>query len=90
MGQVGGRFPAWQEMHAEDVPMSELGRLLIIVGVIMAVVGAVLWLSPKIPWLGRLPGDIVWQRGRWTFYFPLGTSILISVILTVLLYLFRR
>lgn len=70
--------------------MSELGRLLVIAGVILAVVGAVLWLFPKIPWLGRLPGDLVWQRGRWTFYFPLGTSILVSVVLTLLLYLFRR
>lgn len=70
--------------------MSELAKLLILVGVVLIVVGAVLWAVPKIPWLGKLPGDIVWQRGRWTFYFPLGTSILISIILTLLLYLFRR
>lgn len=70
--------------------MSELAKMLILLGVVLIVVGAVLWAIPKIPWLGRLPGDIVWQRGRWTFYFPLGTSILISIILTLLLYLFRR
>lgn len=70
--------------------MAELGRFLIIAGVIIVIIGAVLWLSPKIPWLGKLPGDIVWQRGNWKFYFPLGTSILISIILTLLLYLFRR
>ena len=70
--------------------MSELGRFLVIAGVILAAVGAALWLSPKIPWLGRLPGDIVWKKGDWTFYFPLGTSILISIVLTLLLYLFRR
>lgn len=70
--------------------MSELAKMLILLGVVLIVVGAVLWAVPKIPWLGRLPGDIVWQRGRWTLYFPLGTSILISIILTLLLYLFRR
>jgi hypothetical protein len=70
--------------------MSELGRFFVVVGVILIMVGAVLWLSPKIPWLGRLPGDIVWHRGRWTIYLPLGTSILISVILTLLLHIFRR
>jgi|UniRef100_A0A7C3WKQ5 thiosulfate reductase cytochrome b subunit len=70
--------------------MSELGRFLILIGVVLIIAGLVLWMAPKIPWLGKLPGDFVWQRGRWTIYFPLGTSILISVILTLLLYLFRR
>jgi len=70
--------------------MSELGRFLILIGVVLIIAGLVLWMAPKIPWLGKLPGDFVWQRGRWTIYFSLGTSILISVILTLLLYLFRR
>jgi hypothetical protein len=70
--------------------MSELGRFLIIIGAILVVVGLVLLLSPKIPWLGRLPGDIVIKRENFTFYFPLATSILISVILTLILYLFRK
>jgi hypothetical protein len=70
--------------------MPEIGRFLVIVGVLLAAVGVVLWLAPKLPWLGKLPGDFVWQRGRWTVYAPLGTSILLSVILTLLLYLFRR
>jgi hypothetical protein len=70
--------------------MPELGRFLIIIGAILAAVGLVLWLSPKIPWLGRLPGDIVIKRENFTFYFPLATSILISVILTLILYLFRK
>ncbi|MEJ2671091.1 MAG: DUF2905 domain-containing protein [Deltaproteobacteria bacterium] len=70
--------------------MSELGRFLIIVGVILVIVGAVFLLAPKIPWLGRLPGDISYKRGNFSFYFPLGTCILISIILTLILYLFRR
>ena len=70
--------------------MSELGRLLMIIGTILVVLGVVLWLSPKIHWLGRLPGDIVIKRENFSFYFPLGTSILISLLLTLILYLFRK
>jgi hypothetical protein len=70
--------------------MSELGRFLIFIGVILVAVGAVLLLAPKIPWLGRLPGDISFKRGNVSFYFPLGTCILISIILTLILYLWRR
>ena len=71
--------------------MSDLGRLLIVVGVILVLVGAVFLLAPKLPWLGKLPGDISFgTRGNFSFYFPLGTCILISIILTLIMYLFRR
>ncbi len=70
--------------------MSDLGRLLIALGVLLIIVGAVFLLAPKIPWLGKLPGDISYKKGNFTFYFPLGTSILISIILSLLLYLFFR
>ncbi len=70
--------------------MSDLGRVLILIGVILVIVGAVFLLASKIPWLGRLPGDISIKRGNFSFYFPLGTCILISVILTLIMYLFRR
>jgi hypothetical protein len=70
--------------------MSDLARLLIIIGVILVVVGLALLLLPKIPGLGRLPGDIVIKRENFTFYFPLGTSILISVILSLIFWLFRK
>ena len=70
--------------------MSDLARFLIIVGVILVVVGLALLLLPKIPGLGRLPGDIVIKRENFTFYFPLGTCILISVILSLIFWLFRR
>ncbi len=70
--------------------MSDLGRSLVIIGSILLVLGLVLWLGPKIPWLGKLPGDISYQRGNFRFYFPLGTCILISVILSLILYLFRK
>jgi hypothetical protein len=70
--------------------MSDLARFLIIIGGILVVVGLALLLLPKIPGLGRLPGDIVIKRENFTFYFPLGTSILISVILSLIFWMFRR
>ncbi len=70
--------------------MSDLARILIIIGVILVAVGVALLLVPRIPWLGRLPGDIVIKREHFTFYFPLATSILISVILSLIFWLFRR
>jgi len=69
--------------------MSELGKLLVLVGVLTAVAGAVLLLAGKTP-LGRLPGDIVVRRENFTFYFPLATGILVSVILSLLVWLIFR
>ena len=70
--------------------MSELGRVLVVLGVVIAVVGVALMLFPRVPWLGRLPGDLHVERGNWTFYFPLGTSILLSLVLTLVLWLVGR
>jgi len=70
--------------------MSELGRALIVLGVVVVVLGVVLVLFDRVPWIGRLPGDIHVRRGNWTFYFPLGTSILLSLILTLVLWLIGR
>lgn len=68
----------------------DLGRWLVVLGLVLVVVGVVLVFADRIPWLGRLPGDIRIGRGNWRVYFPLATSLLISVILTVLLNLFFR
>ena len=70
--------------------MNELGKLLIVFGLLIAGAGVLVVLAGRVPWLGRLPGDISVQRGNWTFYFPLATSILISVVLTLLFWLFGR
>jgi hypothetical protein len=75
--------------------MTEIGKLLIGAGVALIVIGGLLVLSgvvsDKVPAIGRLPGDIHIQRGNWSFYFPLTTSILVSVILTLLFtFLSRR
>ena len=63
---------------------------MIIIGVVIVVVGVVLMLGAKIPWLGRLPGDFSYKGKNFTFYFPLGTSILISIVLTLILWLISR
>jgi len=61
-----------------------------IVGGAMLVLGALLSFGPRLPWLGRLPGDIVVERDNFRFYFPITTSILISIILSLLAAAFRR
>jgi len=70
--------------------VSDLGRLLVVFGVVIALVGVALMLAGRVPWLGRLPGDIHIERGNWSFYFPLATSLLISIVLTLLLWLLGR
>jgi hypothetical protein len=70
--------------------MASLGKMLILFSVILALLGGLLLLAGKIPFLGRLPGDIVIRRERWSFYFPLTTSIVISILLTLLFSLFNR
>ena len=67
-----------------------MARMLIVLGVVLAFVGGLFLLVGKIPFLGRLPGDFVLRRENWSFYFPLTTSILISVVLTLLFSLFGR
>jgi hypothetical protein len=66
------------------------GKFLIFVGIALVVIGAFLTWGPNIPWLGRLPGDIIVKRDNFSFYFPIATCLLLSVILTLILYLFRR
>lgn len=70
--------------------MSQIGRMLVILGVVIVVVGVAMMFSDRIPWLGRLPGDIVVRRRNVTFYFPVVTAILLSLILTVILNLLTR
>ena len=70
--------------------MSELGRPLIVVGAVLLLVGLFLTFGPRIPGLGRLPGDIVWRRGNTTVYFPVVTCLVISLVLSLLFALFRK
>jgi Protein of unknown function (DUF2905) len=70
--------------------MTDIGKTLIVLGLLIAMIGVILTFVGRVPWLGRLPGDIYVQRGNWSFYFPLATSLVLSVVLSLLFYLFGR
>lgn len=70
--------------------MSGLGKVLIGVGLLITCLGVVLLLVDRVPWLGRLPGDIHIEREHFRFHFPIVTSLLVSVLLTLLFYLIGR
>ena len=67
-----------------------IGRTLLVLGIVLVLVGLLLLLVPRVPWLGRLPGDFSFGGGSWRVYIPLGTSIVISLILSLVLRLFNR
>ncbi len=71
-------------------PFGSFGRTLITLGIVLVVLGFLFLVAPKIPFLGRLPGDIHYRGKNFSFHFPLATSIVISIILTILLNLFTR
>ena len=70
--------------------MSGIGKMLIIVGLLLVIAGLGFLFADKIPYIGRLPGDIYIKRERFSFYFPLTTSIIISIVLTILFSIFRK
>lgn len=70
--------------------MESFGKLLILFGLILAIVGGLMLFIGKVPYIGKLPGDIYVQRKNFSFYFPLTTSILLSIVLTLLFSLFSR
>ena len=70
--------------------MHELGKFVVIVGIIMTLVGLVMWSGFAPKWLGRLPGDIRIEREHSAFYFPIVTCIILSIVLSLLLSIFRR
>lgn len=70
--------------------INEIGRLLMLVGAVLLVLGGLMALSGKIPFIGRLPGDLIIQRKNFTIYIPIATSILLSIILTLIFYFLGR
>ena len=74
--------------------MKELGRLLVVAGALVAVLGALVMIAGRIPWFGKLPGDIDWSSGRARVFVPIVSMIVLSLALTVvvnlILWLFRR
>ena len=70
--------------------MQDMGKFLVIAGVVLAAVGALLWSGLGKGWFGRLPGDIHYSRENFSFYFPLMTCLLLSVVIAIVLWLFRK
>ena len=72
-------------------PLRDLGRLLLILGAVIAVVGALLYFGARLPFrLGRLPGDIIHRGEHTTFYFPIVSCLVVSIVLSFLLWLFTN
>jgi hypothetical protein len=76
------RFGTWS--------VAGLGKTLIIVGIVLAITGVLVSFSDRLPWLGHLPGDIHIERERFSFHFPLTTCIIISIVISLVAYLFKR
>jgi hypothetical protein len=70
--------------------MHDLGKMLFVLGCVLVIVGAILWKTGGLGGLGQLPGDLFVRKGNATFYFPIVTCILISVVLSLLGWIFRR
>ena len=70
--------------------MAGLGKTLIYLGIVIAIVGVLMSLAGRLPWFGQLPGDFHIQRGRFTFYFPLTTCVIFSAVISLVAYLLKR
>ena len=70
--------------------MQVMGKYLIFFGILLIVLGGIFLLAGKIPWLGKLPGDILIKRENFNFYFPITTCILISIVLSLIFWIFSR
>jgi len=83
-------FHAKTQRTAKKSFMQDLGKILILMGIILLVIGAALYFLKGIPFFGKLPGDILIQKKNFTFYFPLVTSLLLSLVLSLFFYFFRK
>lgn len=96
MGQVSGNMANKSLQNPVSSPknaVQQMGKWLVAAGALLALVGLLFWLGSKLPFLsklGHLPGDIVIKRDNFRFYFPLATSILLSLLLSLILYLARK
>jgi hypothetical protein len=70
--------------------MQDLGKTIMLIGAVLLIIGAALYFLKGIPFFGKLPGDILIQKKNYTFYFPIVTSLLLSLLLTLFFYLFRK
>lgn len=72
------------------VDINSVGKMLLLFGIVLIVVGGIFMFSGKIPWIGRLPGDIYIQKKNFSFFFPITTSIILSIVISIILILLRR
>lgn len=70
--------------------MAGMARALIVFGLLCVLGGVALWIAPKVPWIGRLPGDLIVERGHFKVYLPLTTCVLLSVLLTLVAWIMQR
>jgi Protein of unknown function (DUF2905) len=70
--------------------MHDIGKFMMIIGLVVVVLGFILWSGWAPKWIGHLPGDIRIERGRSAFYFPIVTCVIISIVLSILMAVFRR
>jgi hypothetical protein len=70
--------------------LGDFGKVLVILGAVIAGIGVLLMVGDKIPWIGKLPGDIIIRKEKFTFYFPVVTCIILSILLTMIFSLFRK
>ncbi|MBA3649152.1 MAG: DUF2905 domain-containing protein [Chitinophagales bacterium] len=70
--------------------LPSLGKVLIVMGIVLLVIGIILTQLNRLPFVGKLPGDILIRKGNFTFYFPVVTSILLSVVLTLIFYFINK
>ena len=70
--------------------MEQFGKTLLVLGLVLAAVGGLLMVSGMLPWIGKLPGDIMIERKNFTVYFPLATSVVLSILLSLIFWFFGR
>ena len=70
--------------------LQPFGKILIVVGIFIIIIGVIFLFGDKIPFLGKLPGDIIIKKKNFTFYFPIVTSILLSLVISFIIYLFKK
>jgi sensor domain CHASE-containing protein len=71
--------------------MQEIGKFVFLIGIVLMIVGVLAWRFPNLfQWVGKLPGDVSIRKGSFSFYFPIVTCILVSIVLTIVSWLFRR
>ena len=72
------------------LPYQNLGKVLILLGLFLILIGGLVYLAPRLPFLQKIPGNLSWQKGSVRVYFPLGTCILVSILLTLLFHFLGR